>query len=50
MTKGVFVAGTKKRAGAIKDYTVSYDGCRETVNFGVSPGATWVQITANRSI
>lgn len=49
-TKGVFIAGTKKRAGATKDYTTSYDGYRETVNFGVSPGATWVQITANRSM
>jgi hypothetical protein len=48
-TKGAFVAGTKKRLGSTKDYTVSFDGYRETVNFGVSPGAVWVQITANRS-
>jgi hypothetical protein len=49
-TKNVLVAGTKKRLGSTKDYTVAFDGYRETVNFGVSPGATWVQITANRSI
>jgi hypothetical protein len=48
--KGVFVAGAKKRVGATKDYTVSFDGYRETVNFGAPPGATWVQITANRRI
>ena len=48
--KGVWVAGTKKRRGPTKDYTVTFDGFRETVVFGVSPGATWVQITANRSI
>jgi hypothetical protein len=48
--KGVFVAGQKKRKGATKDYTVTFDGYRETVVFGVSPGATWVQVTANRSI
>lgn len=48
--KGVFVAGTKKRRGPTKDYTVTFDGYRETVVFGVSPGATWVQITATRSL
>jgi len=48
--KGVFVGGTKKRRGATKDFTVTSDGYRETVVFGVSPGATWVQITANRSM
>lgn len=48
--KGVFVAGVKKRVGATKDYTVSFDGYQETIIFGVSPGATWVQVTANRSI
>lgn len=47
--KGVLVAGQRKRRGATKDYTVTFDGYRETVVFGVSPGTTWVQITANRS-
>lgn len=48
--KGVYVAGVKKREGATKDWGRQFDGYRETVNFGVSPGATWIQITANRSI
>lgn len=48
--KNVFVSGSKKRLGATKDYTLASDGYRSIVMFGVSPGATWVQITANRSL
>lgn len=50
VVRGAWVAGTKKRRGPTKDYTVTFDGYRETVVFGVSPGATWVQITATRSL
>jgi hypothetical protein len=49
-TKNVFVTGTKKRVGSTKDYTISFDGYRESVVFGTSPGTVWVQITANRSL
>jgi hypothetical protein len=45
----VSAAGTRKREGATKDYTVIYDGFRETVRFGVAPGAAaWVEIMARK--
>ena len=47
---GVWAAEAKKREGATKTWTRSFDGFVETVNFGVSPGAnTWVSIMAIRS-
>lgn len=46
----VSAAGTIKRLGASKDYTVANDGYKETVNFGTSPGsAVWVGVMATRS-
>lgn len=48
--KAVYSAGTLKRLGSTKDYTVSFDGFVETVNFGVAPGnAVWVSVMAIRS-
>lgn len=48
--KAVYSASTLKRLGSTKDYTVSTDGFRETVNFAVSPGAAaWVSIMAVRA-
>lgn len=48
-TKAVYSAGSLKRVGATKDYTLSFDGFAETVNFGVAPGnTTWVSIMAVR--
>lgn len=48
--KAVYSASTLKRLGSTKDYTVSFDGFRETVNFAVSPGAAaWVSIMAVRA-
>ena len=45
--KAVYSAGTLKRVGSTKDYTVASDGFRETTNFGTSPGsAVWVSIMA----
>jgi hypothetical protein len=47
--RDVLVGGIRKRLGATKDYTVSFDGYRDTVRFAVSPGAAWVQVMAVRS-
>lgn len=48
--KAVYVAGTLKRIGSTKDYTVNTDGYRETVTFGTAPGsAAWVSIMAVRA-
>ncbi len=48
--KAIYSAGTLKRLGSTKDYTVSNDGYRETINFNVAPGnAVWVSIMAVRS-
>lgn len=47
----VYVAGTQKREGSSKDYTRLFDGFRETIRFGTSPGASsWVQIHAVRDL
>lgn len=48
--KDVLVGGVRKRLGATKDYTVIFDGYRDTVRFAASPGAAWVQVIAGRSI
>jgi hypothetical protein len=49
-TKAVYSAGTLKRLGASKDYTVNTDGFAETVTFAVAPGSTvWVSVMAVRS-
>lgn len=49
-TKAVYSAGSLKRVGATKDYTLSFDGFAETVNFGTAPGNTaWISIMAVRS-
>jgi hypothetical protein len=48
--KAVYSAGVLKRAGPTKDYTIAFDGFRETTMFGVSPGSSvWVSIMAIRS-
>jgi hypothetical protein len=47
--RDVLVGGIRKRLGATKDYTVSFDGYRDTVRFAASPGAAWVQVIAGRS-
>ncbi len=48
--KAVYSAGALKRVGAVKDYTVSFDGFQETVTFGAAPGnAVWVSIMCVRS-
>lgn len=48
--KAVYAAGALKRNGSTKDYTVSFDGFKETVTFGVAPGAAaWISIMCVRS-
>jgi len=48
--KAVYSAGTLKRQGSTKDYTVSTDGFRETVTFGTAPGNTvWVSVMCVRA-
>lgn len=47
--KEVISAGASKREGATKDFTRLYDGFKETIRFGVAPGAaTWVQTKMRR--
>jgi hypothetical protein len=48
-TKNVWAAGAPKRIGSTKDYTVSFDGYRETITFNSAPGAVWVRIDMNRA-
>lgn len=46
----VYSAGALKRFGETKDYSISFNGFRYTVNFAVAPGAAvWVSILCNRS-
>ena len=46
-TKAVYVDGAAKRQGSTKDYTLLFDGFKETVKFAVAPAtAAWVQIHA----
>jgi hypothetical protein len=48
--KAVYSAEALKREGATKTYTRAFDGFKETINFGTSPGsAVWVSIMAIRS-
>ncbi len=48
--KFVYSAGTLKRLGTGKGYTVSNDGFRDTVTFAVAPGNTvWVSLLCVRS-
>jgi hypothetical protein len=47
--RAVHQAGTLKRAGSGKDYTVAFDGYLETVNFTVAPGnGVWVSMMLAR--
>lgn len=47
--KAVTAAGALKREGATKDFTRLFDGFRETLRFGITPGsAAWVQIHATK--
>ncbi len=47
----VYSAGAQKRIGSTKDYTVLFDGFRETVRFGTAPGnGVWVQIHAVKEV
>lgn len=47
----VYSAGAQKRLGSTKDYTVLFDGFRETTRFAVAPGnGVWVQIHAVKEI
>lgn len=47
VTKAVYVDGAAKRQGSTKDYTLLFDGFKETVKFAVAPAAAaWVQIHA----
>ena len=42
--------GNTMRLGSAKDYTISNDGFRDTVNFNVAPGAgIWVNVQCTRS-
>ena len=46
-TKAVYVDGAAKRRGSTKDFTLLFDGFKETVAFAVAPApAAWVQIHA----
>lgn len=48
--KFVYAASALKRLGTGKDYTISNDGFRDTVNFAVAPGAAvWVSILCVRT-
>lgn len=48
--KFVYAASAIKRLGTGKDYTISNDGFRDTVNFAVAPGAAvWVSILCART-
>ena len=48
--KAVYSAEALKREGATKTWTRAFDGFKETINFGTSPGnAVWVSIMAVRS-
>lgn len=47
----VSAGGVLKQEGDTKDFTLSYDGFKETVIFNTSPGTnTWVQLSATRII
>jgi hypothetical protein len=49
--QAVYSAGVTKRLGSTKDYTISNDGFRDTVNFSVAPGAAvWVSVMCLRNI
>jgi hypothetical protein len=47
--KYVYVANVMKRLGATKDFTISNDGFRDTINFAVAPGTNiWVSVRCIR--
>jgi hypothetical protein len=47
--RDVLVTNVLKRKGSTKDYTISNDGFRDTVNFSVAPGTNiWVSVRCVR--